>query len=134
VIVCDYVMPGMLGTELLRKIRSEFRDIVPVLLTGHGSIDVAQCAVNDGGAFRLLSKPCHPEALARAIHEALELRVYRDRVRGLLHEIDATLPAWSMASDACGANADAVLFEVADEPVDLQQLAAELGEESAHEA
>jgi hypothetical protein len=44
------------------------------------------------------------------------------------------LPTWSMASDGCGANVDAVPFEVADEPVDLHQLVAELGEESAQAA
>jgi DNA-binding NtrC family response regulator len=129
VIVCDEAMPGMLGTELLQRIRSEHRDIVPILLTGYGTIEVAQRAVNEGGVFRLLSKPCHPEALARAIHEALEASRLTQHVRSLMRDATRAQPCpagFEESGDGTAAAGQGVIFEIADEPVDLNELVDEL--------
>lgn len=72
VVVSDESMPGMRGTELLARIAGEHPNTVRILLTGHASVAVAKSAINQGGVFRLLEKPCGTESLRRAIDAALE--------------------------------------------------------------
>ncbi len=71
-IISDMRMPGMDGTELLARARAASPDTVRLLLTGHADIEVALAAVNDGGVFRFLTKPCPAESLVRALDAALE--------------------------------------------------------------
>ena len=72
VVVSDMRMPMMSGAQLLATVRTEFPDSVRVLLTGQSDINDAISAVNDGNIFRFLSKPCPPEILQGALHEAVE--------------------------------------------------------------
>lgn len=124
VIVCDEAMPGMLGTELLASIRQEFPSVVTILLTGYGSLDVARRAVNSGGVYRILSKPCDTVELTRAVREAMEHAALIGRMRRLVEESDGRpvvpIPRGSIADPL------PTMFEVEDEPVDLQQLLTEL--------
>lgn len=50
-IISDYEMPGMDGIELLKQIRSEFKDIPFILFTGRGREDVVIAAINNGADF-----------------------------------------------------------------------------------
>lgn len=124
VIVCDEAMPGMLGTELLAQVRRQFPDVVPILLTGYGSLEVAQRAVNDGAVYRILTKPCDTAQLAAAIRQALRHRLLAERAPGR-----APAPsAWAM--DPAAVDDDPYppprVVELEDTPVDLQRLLAEL--------
>lgn len=124
VIVCDEAMPGMLGTEFLASIRHEFPEVVTILLTGYGSLEVAQRAVNAGGVYRLLSKPCDTEVLTQAIRDALKHGTVIERMRLLAQRTGAAPPmAAAVDHDSYGASA---VFEVEDTSVDLHQLLAEL--------
>ncbi|HET8732701.1 MAG TPA: hybrid sensor histidine kinase/response regulator, partial [Anaeromyxobacteraceae bacterium] len=71
VIVTDYRMPSMDGAEFLRRVREVSPGSVPVLLTGHATLEGAIAAVNEGRVFRILLKPCPPEILLGAIEEAI---------------------------------------------------------------
>jgi diguanylate cyclase (GGDEF)-like protein len=73
VIVTDMSMPGIDGVELLRRVRLEFPHIILMMLTGELDQEVAQKAINTGGIFRFLRKPCPSEELMCAIDEGLEL-------------------------------------------------------------
>ncbi len=75
VVLSDEKMPGMKGTELLARVASEHPETVRILLTGHASLDIAKSAINQGGVFRLLEKPCSTESLRRAIDAALEQKL-----------------------------------------------------------
>lgn len=70
VVVSDYRMPGMTGVALLRQVRESMPDTVRVLLTGQADLKAAAEAVNTGGVFRLLLKPCTPEVLVPALAAA----------------------------------------------------------------
>ncbi|MCC9600447.1 response regulator [Stieleria sp. JC731] len=72
VVVVDQNMGGRLGTELIAWVSSHFPDTVRIMLTGATDMWVAQEAVNNGGVFRFMTKPCLPLDLALAIHEGLE--------------------------------------------------------------
>jgi len=70
VVVSDYSMPVMNGVDMLRVIRHGCPDTVRVLLTGHADLEVAMQAVNEGNIFRLLTKPCPPETMEKALDDA----------------------------------------------------------------
>jgi signal transduction histidine kinase len=66
VVLSDVLMPGgMDGVALARRLRQELPQLPVVLISGHSG-DVA---LNDG--FRLLRKPCSPEALVAVLYDAI---------------------------------------------------------------
>lgn len=72
VVVSDYSMPGMSGTDFLAKVRGLAPDTVRVMLTGHGDLKVAIQAINENHIFRFLTKPCSAEDLGRTLHAAAD--------------------------------------------------------------
>jgi response regulator RpfG family c-di-GMP phosphodiesterase len=75
VIVSDMKMPGMSGLELLARSREISPDSVQILLTGFADVETAMHAVNHGGLFRFLTKPCDLETLSSALRDGV--RQYR---------------------------------------------------------
>lgn len=72
VIVADMRMPGIDGAMLLAQAKEIVPDAVRMLLTGHGDLDSAIAAVNQGQIFRFLTKPCAPPVLLAAVAAAVE--------------------------------------------------------------
>ncbi len=72
VVVSDMRMPGMNGVELLAEVRRRSPQTVRMMLTGNADLDTALGAVNEGHIFRFLTKPCPPEAFAKALEAGLE--------------------------------------------------------------
>ena len=72
VVVADMQMPGMNGVQLLTRIEQTAPDTVRLMLTGNADQKTAADAVNEGHVFRFLTKPCDPEALARALEAGLK--------------------------------------------------------------
>jgi CheY-like chemotaxis protein len=66
----DQRMPGIEGTEVLRRIRAANRTVPVVLITAYGTLDVAQTALASG-ASGFLNKPFTPAGLRRLAHEML---------------------------------------------------------------
>ncbi len=56
IIILDFNLPGMNGIEALSRIRAIDSQIKVVMVTGHGSIDLAVDAMQ-GGAYHFLTKP-----------------------------------------------------------------------------
>jgi len=71
VVVADMRMPNMSGAELLKVVKNRWPQTVRIMLTGYADIDNAMKAVNRGAVFRFLLKPCPPDALTRALTDAL---------------------------------------------------------------
>src|SRR6266705_2199227 len=57
IVVADMHMPGMNGTELLRRVQESYRETVRMVLTSDDQQAVATEAVNEGQIFRFLNKP-----------------------------------------------------------------------------
>jgi len=72
VVISDYMMPEMNGVEVLKEVARLSPDTVRLMLTGCSDLEVAVSALNEGGIWRFLSKPCSRTALENAIREALE--------------------------------------------------------------
>jgi response regulator RpfG family c-di-GMP phosphodiesterase len=71
IVVADMHMPGMNGTELLRRVQEAHRDTVRIMLTSDEQQAVAVEAVNESQIFRFLNKPCPADRLAKALREGL---------------------------------------------------------------
>jgi response regulator RpfG family c-di-GMP phosphodiesterase len=71
IVVADMHMPGMNGTELLRRVQQSYRETVRMILTSDDQQAVAIEAVNEGQIFRFLNKPCPADRLAKALREGL---------------------------------------------------------------
>lgn len=72
VVVSDLKMPGMDGIEFLRKASVAFPDTVRVMLTGYADLDAAISAVNKGGIFRFMTKPCENEVIIQVLDSCIE--------------------------------------------------------------
>lgn len=71
VIVSDLRMPDLSGVEFLRQAKEITPEAVAVMLTGHGDLEAAMAAINEGHIFRFLTKPCPPSILSRSLDAAL---------------------------------------------------------------
>jgi DNA-binding NtrC family response regulator len=71
VVLLDYMMPGMNGLDVLKAIRATESDAPVVMMTAHGSIEVAVQAMKLG-AYDFVPKPFEPEHIALTIQKALE--------------------------------------------------------------
>ena len=70
VVLCDIVMEGMSGLDLLAEVRSLASDAVVVMMTSHASLETATEALRFG-AYDFLTKPFDHDALFGAIERAL---------------------------------------------------------------
>lgn len=71
VIFCDIKMPGMEGTEVLRKLVSDGIDSAIIMISGHGDIDTAVECIKDG-AFDFIQKPLDLNRILITIKNASE--------------------------------------------------------------
>jgi CheY-like chemotaxis protein len=72
VVVSDYRMPHMNGTQFLAKVKQLAPDTIRLMLTGQADFNATVDAVNEGNIFRFLTKPCSAEVLAGALDAELE--------------------------------------------------------------
>ena len=89
VILSDIKMPDLDGLELLNKVQEHDATISVVIMTGHGTIDMAVRALKDG-AYDFLQKPFDRDHIVRVIRNGLErtalLRV-NDQLREKLSDL-----------------------------------------------
>ena len=103
IVVTDQRMPEKTGVELMEHLRSFHPNIIRILTTAYSNLESAIKSVNEGGAFRYLTKPWNDEEMAGTLLRALEFHnvieqrdqlmreklsvlhrlVVMDRVRGL---------------------------------------------------
>ena len=69
VMVLDLKMPGINGMEVLRKVKKERPHVEVIILTGHGSEQDKELAL-EFGAFAYLEKPVDIEVLSQTMKDA----------------------------------------------------------------
>ena len=81
-VVCDVLMPGRDGLELLAEVRAQesTRDLPVIILTGAREPSLKRRAL-DLGATDLLTKPIDPDELTARIRNALRLKAYQDELK-----------------------------------------------------
>ena len=82
VVVTDLRMPNVDGMQLLTTIREEWPDTVVIVVTAHGSIEIAVEAMQKG-AFDFLTKPYDDGELRAKIERAVEQRQMMVRMERL---------------------------------------------------
>ncbi len=70
-VVTDLKLPKKSGLDVLRSVKEHSAEIPVILMTAHGSIEIAVAAVKEG-AYDFISKPFDPDHLLLQIDKALE--------------------------------------------------------------
>jgi two-component system response regulator HydG len=106
VVVTDVRMPGMSGLELCEKLRDQYPDLLPLVITGVGGLDTVIEAIRVG-AYDYITKPVKVDALEIAVGRAIEhLELQRELKR--LRTANA-----AMAIDGIAGESDAIRNTVA---------------------
>jgi len=85
-VMSDMRMPGMDGAAFLAAAREISPDATRLLLTGHAELSAAMKAVNQGGIFRFLTKPCPPAQLLGAVQDGCRHHQLKRAERELLEQ------------------------------------------------
>lgn len=70
-VISDYLMPGMNGLELVRRIRERWPRVSCVMLTGCADLDIAAKGVRDRLLCKFVLKPWHGPDLKASVLEAI---------------------------------------------------------------
>ncbi|MEW6353504.1 MAG: ATPase, T2SS/T4P/T4SS family [Pseudomonadota bacterium] len=70
--ICDYMMPGMNGAELLRRAKAQHPEMIRIMLTGHADTDAVMGAIKDGAVYKFILKPWNDDDLRVTVALALE--------------------------------------------------------------
>ena len=98
-VICDIRMPEMSGMTLLEKLVNTYADLPVIMLTAHGTVDLAVQALKKG-AFDFLSKPYEREEILMVIQKAigqrghLNSRVRSGNVEGSAHSSSENRRQW----------------------------------------
>ena len=71
VLVTDLRLPVMDGVELLKRTKASDQEIEVILITGHGSVEIAVEAIKEG-AYDFITKPVKKSQLLHAVERASE--------------------------------------------------------------
>jgi two-component system response regulator HydG len=71
ILVTDMRIPVMDGVELLKRTKSANQEIEAVLVTGHGTVELAVEAIKEG-AYDFITKPVRKAQLLRTVEKAAE--------------------------------------------------------------
>jgi two-component system nitrogen regulation response regulator NtrX len=71
IIILDVLLPGKDGIEILREIKSKYKELIVIMISGHSNIEMAVEATK-AGAFDFLEKPLSIEKTLLSIKNGLE--------------------------------------------------------------
>ncbi len=94
-VLLDNQLPGMMGIDVLGKIKEVDKDIVVIMITAHGLLETAVKAMKLG-AFDYISKPFNLDEITLTIKKALETKSLREEVRILKEQQKSSLKAYNI--------------------------------------
>jgi DNA-binding NtrC family response regulator len=86
-VISDLKMPKLSGEELLKRISSSYPTLPVIILTGHGTIETAVHAMQDG-AFDFVTKPINLDRLVLLVKRALSNRELHQKHEALKREVE----------------------------------------------
>jgi len=86
VVITDIRMPGIDGLEVLRKVKEKVPDTLVIMITAHGSIEMAVEAMREG-AYDYITKPLNRDALFLTLEKALQYRHLKEENLRLKQEL-----------------------------------------------
>lgn len=87
VILSDQRMPGMMGVEFLRRVKTLHPHTVRMVLSGYTELQSITDAINEGAIYKFLTKPWDDELLRANIEEAFRYKEMADENRRLSSEV-----------------------------------------------
>ena len=88
-VITDMRMPGMDGTQIIRRVKELDPDVEVIVLTAHASLENAILSLHEAGAYDYLTKPLEDiEALIMVMEKALEKRRLTIENRVLLQNVE----------------------------------------------
>src|SRR5512146_1318115 len=86
-VLLDYMMPGMNGLDVLAELRGGESDLPVVMMTAHGSVELAVQAMKLG-AYDFVLKPFQPDHIVLTVEKALEHRRLKRGAAVVAEELD----------------------------------------------
>ena len=85
-VLLDIKMPKMDGLEVLDKIVEIDKELVAIMISGHGNVETAVEATKRG-AFNYIQKPPDYDELKITLRNAIEYKKSKDELKKLKHEL-----------------------------------------------
>lgn len=86
-VICDQRMPGIPGTESLRRIRESFPQVRRMLITAYADLQALVDALNQAGVCHYIQKPWEADEVRKAVaaawtgyREEMERAAYTERL------------------------------------------------------
>ena len=86
ILVTDLRLPVMDGVELLKRAKAMGQDIEVIMITGHGTVEIAVEAIKEG-AYDFITKPVKKAQLLRAVEKAAEKQYLSRENRDLRQQL-----------------------------------------------
>lgn len=83
VVISDQRMPGMTGTDLLRRVKEAYPETVRIVLSGYTELKSVTDAINEGAIYKFLTKPWDDDHLRANVTEAFRHKALEDENRRL---------------------------------------------------
>ena len=99
VVISDFLMPGMNGVELLKRVREHQPEAVRILLTGFADKENAIRAINEVALYQYVEKPWDNDDLLLLIRNALSERNLRRQLADKVHELDKLVERHTRLAD-----------------------------------
>ena len=80
-VICDQIMPGMGGDELLILIHANYPQTLKILLTGQTRLEAVVNIINAASLYRYVAKPWEENDLALTVREALRSYEQTQRIQ-----------------------------------------------------
>lgn len=88
-IIADYRMPGMNGTEFFKRARQKQPDAIRIILSGYADVQALTDAINEGNIYKYVFKPWDEQDFKNTVRQALEQRALIMENKRLTEEVKA---------------------------------------------
>ncbi len=93
-VLADYIMPGLKGDELLRRIHDRSPHTLNIMLSGQADLEAVSQAIRYARLYRFITKPWNPKDLSLTVSEAINSYLQTrqlDRKTAELHQANQNL-------------------------------------------
>ena len=99
-VVTDQRMPGIKGTELLKIVKERWPHIMRVVLSGYAEVESLLSAINEGEAYRFITKPWDDEAFKKLVAKCIEEGKILKGFMGLVEKLRKAAPDQTVVATA----------------------------------